>query len=82
MTLCPKQLINVIALKLSGSVGHPLFLKTGIIIPVVQVSGIIPVSRKRILYNRQYCCTTCPHRVVFFFRKETILYLHRLSEGF
>ena len=25
--------------------------------------------------------TTCPHRVVFCFRKETILYLHRLSEG-
>ena len=26
--------------------------------------------------------TTCPHRVVLCFRKETILYLHRLSEGF
>ena len=44
----PKQLISVIALKLSGSVGQPLFLYTGTMIQVVQVSGIIPVSNTRL----------------------------------
>jgi len=39
----PRQLIRVIARKLSGSVGHPLFLKIGFMTPQVQFSGIIPV---------------------------------------
>jgi hypothetical protein len=38
-----RSLIRVIARKLSGSVGHPLFLKIGFMTPQVQFSGIIPV---------------------------------------
>ena len=53
----PRQLINVIALKLSGSVGLPLFLKTGLIIPLVQLSGMIPESKTK-LNSLQYIETS------------------------
>jgi hypothetical protein len=44
----PRQLIKVIALKLSRSFTSPLFLYIGLIMPIVQLSGIIPESKTRL----------------------------------
>jgi AAA+ ATPase superfamily predicted ATPase len=49
----PRHLIRVIARKLSGSLGHSLFLKIGFMTPQVQFSGIIPVF-STMLNNLQY----------------------------
>ena len=44
----PKQLTYVIALQISGSSGSSLFVYTGKIIPIDQLSGIIPLSNTKL----------------------------------
>lgn len=50
----PKQLTNVIGLKFSGSNGSPLFLYTGKIIPIDQLSGTIPLSNTKLKFYNIY----------------------------